>query len=204
MGLVYLYLPAWTAIPTSLPRRVFESRQSNAKGSRLRHCAVRSMCHHDHRWSLSRLAQFEEACAILCSRHVQLACRPRPSPGTCLSWRTTRSGRSTSARIAWMLLRHPEGSGCSHLRQVVPRCIHGGPQFFPNTSMSLYNIFIYNIRKSTSPGCSMYGLFAYIWVVLGVNVGKYTPKNPDPFLDYDWWSKKPIPRMDWLGEIPDS
>ena len=36
--------------------------------------------------------------------------------------------------------RHPEGSGCSHLRQVVPRCIHGGPQFFPNTSMNLYNI----------------------------------------------------------------
>ena len=50
----------------------------------------------------------------------------------------------------------------------------------------------------------MYGLFTYICVVLGVNVGKYTPKNPDPFLDYDWWSKNPIPRMDWLGELPDS
>ena len=24
------------------------------------------------------------------------------------------------------------------------------------------------------PTCSMYGLFTYIWVVLGVNVGKYT------------------------------
>ena len=24
------------------------------------------------------------------------------------------------------------------------------------------------------PRCSMYGLFTYIWVVLGVNVGKYT------------------------------
>ncbi len=25
-----------------------------------------------------------------------------------------------------------------------------------------------------NPRCSMYGLFTYIWVVLGVNVGKYT------------------------------
>ena len=29
-------------------------------------------------------------------------------------------------------------------------------------------------RKTPYPRCSMYGLFTYIWVVLGVNVGKYT------------------------------
>ena len=28
--------------------------------------------------------------------------------------------------------------------------------------------------SSNNPRCSMYGLFTYIWVVLGVNVGKYT------------------------------
>ena len=29
-------------------------------------------------------------------------------------------------------------------------------------------------RKTPYPRCSMYGLFTYIWVVLGVGVGKYT------------------------------
>ena len=35
-------------------------------------------------------------------------------------------------------------------------------------SLCLYSIL------NNYPKCSMYGLFTYIWVVLGVNVGKYT------------------------------
>ena len=30
------------------------------------------------------------------------------------------------------------------------------------------------IQGEVVPRCSMYGVFTYIWVVLGVNVGKYT------------------------------
>ena len=37
----------------------------------------------------------------------------------------------------------------------------------PTKGHDFMNVFTY-------PRCSMYGLFTYIWVVLGVNVGKYT------------------------------
>ena len=44
--------------------------------------------------------------------------------------------------------------------------------------------------RGCNPRCSMYGLFTYIWVVLGVNVGKYTIH----------WASGNEPPINLLGE----
>ena len=65
----------------------------------------------------------------------------------------------------------PKSSG--HL-QICGRTAAGTTHVVPNLSklrISLASTFGCIHQK---PRCSMYGLFTYIWVVLGVNVGKYT------------------------------
>ena len=39
-------------------------------------------------------------------------------------------------------------------------------------------------KGQSSPKCSMYGLFTYIWVVLGENVGKYTVPYIEHWLEF--------------------
>ena len=46
------------------------------------------------------------------------------------------------------------------------------------TTMLVEDVCFYDLSR-----CSMYGLFTYIWVVLGVNVGKYT--SPIEHLGWD-------------------
>ena len=36
-----------------------------------------------------------------------------------------------------------------------------------------YKVAPFSRAKFHLPRCSMYGIFTYIWVVLGINVGKY-------------------------------
>ena len=54
----------------------------------------------------------------------------------------------------------------------------GFPKFAPIIEVGIRVIHKSRVRRAKDethiPRCSMYGLFTYIWVVLGVNVGKYT------------------------------
>ena len=44
-----------------------------------------------------------------------------------------------------------------------------------STALDLNNLQMLRTKnKSSFPRSSMYGIFTYIWVIYGVNVGKYT------------------------------
>ena len=100
--------------------------------------------------------------------------KAKTTNGVCMGSENRRSpghghgGNSTIFRPPWILsVFFPEQ--ITHTN----KCIHNsqswkrshGPHYNSN-----YNYkYTYNI-----PICSMYGIFNYIWAILGVNVGKYT------------------------------
>ena len=62
--------------------------------------------------------------------------------------------------LSWFAKRHPPG-----LNPIKQPCVHD----------LILHWSIHRISfRITMPRCSMYGIFAYIWVIFGVNVGKYS------------------------------